>query len=294
MEAIRMLQTYSDDPLRNETVDPYSPTIRIDESEKRSVLEFVGFLTWYTLLIVCCIIPPCLAYRRRRTMDRTTILQRAYLQRMTEHVLMFGGIGMLSDDGEVGEEHRLERSRRIVNALKQTTVIVKEEDLIEKQEEDIVVAPSAPGPDAELGVTGLDLGESYAPDAGEVAITENVSAVVDMEEVSTMLQLGDTPNGQRQVPACCAICLCTYEVGDSVVVSPNQHCVHAFHVDCAVTWLSKKREPLCPCCRQEYCDADAYASQRLQLHQQQLPEQRQVDEVEGDAPVMSEEMSLGM
>jgi len=57
----------------------------------------------------------------------------------------------------------------------------------------------------------------------------------------------------RQVPNLCAICICNYEVEDSVVFSSNSACEHVFHHDCIHHWLMKQRgAPLCPCCRREF------------------------------------------
>lgn len=79
----------------------------------------------------------------------------------------------------------------------------------------------------------------------------------DVEEgdYSVMLRLHETglnANG-RVVPGICAVCLCQYEAGDNVTWSPETACQHAFHSDCIVTWLSKKEEPKCPICRQQFC-----------------------------------------
>mmetsp|Transcript_13315 Transcript_13315/g.22040 ORF Transcript_13315/g.22040 Transcript_13315/m.22040 type:complete len:305 (-) Transcript_13315:616-1530(-) len=302
MKMLRMLQNSSlpEDIygalLLNETgtippsAAPISDTL-VDSGEGRAFLEFVGFIAWYVLLIVCCIIPPCLAFRRRRVMDRSiTLHQREYLQRMTEQVIMFGSA---ATPGEVEEEYQLERSRRIVIALKATTVTVQAEHLIDKEEEDNGGGAAKPNPTSveELGEDGLNVGAaSEAGGGGGGDEASDLNHDLDLqEESSTMLQLGDVPNGNRQVPASCAICLCGYEVGDSVVISPNQHCRHCFHAECAVPWLSKKIETLCPCCRQEFCDVDAYASQR---QQQQRPTQPQTDEEEGAVPVTMETTSV--
>lgn len=306
MEISRLLQNgsmFSDDDIFNQTGSPPGMNAYRDP-EGRDFLEFVGFLAWYVLLIVCCIIPPCLAYRRRRSMDRVTIQQREYLQRMTDHVLMFGGAaGGLSDNGEVSEEYRMERSRRIMIALKATTVTVLQESLVKKEMEETSRDATPESVSKQECAIETDDALDIANDcttmksnsggkidkgiASEVPDCQNGSMLVEQEEPSTMLQLGDIPNGNRQVPASCAICLCGYDEGDSVVVSPNEHCIHAFHTECAVTWLSKKIEPLCPCCRQEFCDVDGYASQRMQLQQQLAyslsPGRQQLDEEEGAA-----------
>lgn len=60
------------------------------------------------------------------------------------------------------------------------------------------------------------------------------------------------PQG-RTVPNCCAVCLCPYEDGDSLVFSSNEECRHAFHDDCLVQWLGKMQDGTpCPCCRQTF------------------------------------------
>lgn len=84
--------------------------------------------------------------------------------------------------------------------------------------------------------------------------------------------------GPRLVPGTCSICLCEYEVGDSIVWSSNVNCQHAFHEDCILTWLTKKEEQssssgsdeeqqneaICPFCRQPFI-----AVQEIAAHQQQ-------------------------
>jgi len=84
--------------------------------------------------------------------------------------------------------------------------------------------------------------------------TEDDIYFEECEREFSHLQLStDRPNGNRMVPTACAICLCPYEVGDEVTWSPEEVCLHAFHRDCILSWLCKKREHLCPCCRQEFC-----------------------------------------
>mmetsp|Transcript_25114 Transcript_25114/g.54393 ORF Transcript_25114/g.54393 Transcript_25114/m.54393 type:complete len:376 (+) Transcript_25114:207-1334(+) len=58
----------------------------------------------------------------------------------------------------------------------------------------------------------------------------------------------------REVPASCAICLDPYRVGDIVVWSSNENCRDVFHESCIISWLTKKRNARCPCCRQQFID----------------------------------------
>jgi Ring finger domain len=60
---------------------------------------------------------------------------------------------------------------------------------------------------------------------------------------------------KRLVPNCCAVCLCPYQIDETVVWSSNVACQHAFHQDCMIDWLVKMQNGTpCPCCRQEFTD----------------------------------------
>ena len=77
---------------------------------------------------------------------------------------------------------------------------------------------------------------------------------VDEEEYAAVVRLSkDMPNGDRWIPAVCTICLCEYEPNDEISWSPESVCQHAFHKGCIIPWLSKKDDPKCPVCRQDFC-----------------------------------------
>jgi hypothetical protein len=64
---------------------------------------------------------------------------------------------------------------------------------------------------------------------------------------------------ERRVVSECAICLSSYEEGNSVVASSNPSCVHIFHSKCIEEWLICQRVSSlvddvlrCPCCRQRF------------------------------------------
>mmetsp|Transcript_17734 Transcript_17734/g.26426 ORF Transcript_17734/g.26426 Transcript_17734/m.26426 type:complete len:173 (-) Transcript_17734:417-935(-) len=100
--------------------------------------------------------------------------------------------------------------------------------------------------------SGSSLPQSRHPSLG------NYYDDVDDDNIQIRLPQSVTSNENvrpaRLVSASCAICLCQYEEGNVVVWSSKEECHHVFHQDCILTWLLKKREPLCPCCRQEFVD----------------------------------------
>ena len=51
-------------------------------------------------------------------------------------------------------------------------------------------------------------------------------------------------------PKSCPICMESYKAGDEIAWSKNEHCVHAFHLDCIVSWLMSNND--CPMCRLDY------------------------------------------
>jgi len=81
-------------------------------------------------------------------------------------------------------------------------------------------------------------------------------AVDEFAEDNGVMHLpNDKVNANRTVPSTCAICLCPYQDGEKVTWSTESNCVHCFHSSCILPWLSKREEPQCPVCRQEFCSA---------------------------------------
>lgn len=63
-----------------------------------------------------------------------------------------------------------------------------------------------------------------------------------------------TSHSTVKIPNCCAICLCSYDVGDTIIWSCDKDCVHAFHDECIIPWLVKNQSGECPCCRRQFTD----------------------------------------
>ena len=107
--------------------------------------------------------------------------------------------------------------------------------------------------DVECGCTNEDdeVCGKQDQDTG-TSLAERVSSVVDDEAAFVCLPPSPpAPNGCRIVPNCCAVCLCPYDVGETLAWSSNKSCRHAFHLDCIVEYLCKVQEVdcPCPCCR---------------------------------------------
>mmetsp|Transcript_31612 Transcript_31612/g.66054 ORF Transcript_31612/g.66054 Transcript_31612/m.66054 type:complete len:757 (-) Transcript_31612:80-2350(-) len=123
--------------------------------------------------------------------------------------------------------------------------------------------------------------EPCAQDILELAQSSSASASArfpdDDLRLSQVEQDDDFSSTQpirRPIPNQCAICLCDYEPGDTIVVSASSslrgnnddgtsvnqrgnHCPHAFHQECIVEWLVKMQDGTpCPCCRQTFVELD--------------------------------------
>jgi Ring finger domain len=204
-----------------------------NDGKPQDLVKLLSFMSLYLLLFFCCIVPPWLVYRRQRRQRLQQFRQDSILQFMQM-------LGEADSDEPVfrdAEDLRKYRLQRIQEILQHTTMVVKSENLI-RQEETV----------SEID-KGIENNHEFH-DIEENCRIENS----DDPDSAGQLRLGDDlPNGSRQVPALCIICLCRYEIGDSICISNNQMCPHVFHLDCAVTWLSKTKVTLCPCCRQDYC-----------------------------------------
>lgn len=127
-------------------------------------------------------------------------------------------------------------------------------DLVPKPEKKNPKRPASPAQQA----VDMDSDEEAPP---FTEFMEDIDLDEDGEHFAALKLSCPHPNGKnREVPPLCAICLCSYEVGDNVTFSPNVRCQHAFHKECISVWVARKKQPLCPCCRQEFCSLTSDAA----------------------------------
>ena len=105
--------------------------------------------------------------------------------------------------------------------------------------------------------TSIQPGSCDIPNDSSLQESADIEAA-DMERINDLDEIESRRlriDSSRVVPNCCAICLCPYDVGESVVWNSRVLCNHVFHLNCMIDWLTKMREGTpCPCCRQEFTD----------------------------------------
>lgn len=212
------------------------------------VFEFLGFVAWYLFLVMCCIVPTICAYQRRRRMNAEQ------QQRRRQEVQIYLTNFHFPQRMERVEEDEVILAR---DALQKTTMLVESKHLV-KRNDGSANLPTESIREEDKEDAKEETRDSEADvdvEMAEMATTEYDLYLVDdsEREFSHLTLPEDSHHGARMVPAACAICLCPYEVGDEVSWSPESECQHAFHRDCITSWLSKKRQQLCPCCRQVFC-----------------------------------------
>ena len=104
----------------------------------------------------------------------------------------------------------------------------------------------------------LDLNQNRirANSTGSSPTTAN-STNIPASSSEPTLSLAEHSNRQRTISNQCAICLCDYNKGDTLVISSNTSCPHGFHQECIIEWLVKMQEGTpCPCCRQTFVELE--------------------------------------
>lgn len=209
----------------NATFPPLDNGVRNnDGGGGRDAYEFVAFLLWYLFLVLCCVIPTCCAYRRRRLVEARLAQQQASVSRI-ERQNIFILSSLRQHNQQNTEQIRQERAEKITEKLKETTMLVREEDIVDisgEEQKDLACA--------QCSVKIVEQADNENTNVGDLAVEYDVEAA-DPESTHA-LQLKTTEaeeNTPRRVPAACAICLCPYEQEDEVTWSPKEECLHAFH-----------------------------------------------------------------
>jgi hypothetical protein len=115
---------------------------------------------------------------------------------------------------------------------------------------------------------GLGVSESPPIEALETIDLEQGSAINLV--LGRTFEHGENCCEEFAVPNCCAICLESYSVGETVVWSMNSQCNHLYHQSCIANFFAhskkKKRSCVCPTCRREFfapnCDRDEQNEER--------------------------------
>lgn len=89
----------------------------------RDAYEFVAFLLWYLFLVLCCVIPTCCAYRRRRLVEARIAQQQASVNRIERQNLFI--LSSLRQSQQNTERIREQRGTKITEKLKETTMVRK-------------------------------------------------------------------------------------------------------------------------------------------------------------------------
>jgi hypothetical protein len=198
--------------------------------------------------------------------------QQDTLQRFQQQSLYFLSNLQASAAAEHSNEQNLIqiRTELLQTELERSTMVVTEADLVAVAPALTEKIPDLPSPiqstdtSGELSIVDVE-GESSSR---LLRISRNRSMgdrnpPLSSASMSATFSGADPRTGdpaEMTVSGACTICLCPYEAGDRVSWSPltsastgTGQCTHAFHTDCITTWLSKKDEPKCPVCRQDFC-----------------------------------------
>ena len=72
------------------------------------------------------------------------------------------------------------------------------------------------------------------------------------KKTKTRVKASVCPRKQELLNAssACSICWEKYRDGETVCLSSNKHCNHAYHFDCILPWLLKRND--CPLCRRNF------------------------------------------
>ena len=258
---------------------------------RRGTYEFIAVVMWYVAIVSCCIVPTCCAYRRRRRLARRLYLQQRrymelFFQQQQEAAaaavegiettatmmggntrggnsvfiwsassgnIYYGGNEILALESLEGDIAVWERWRRLEVAMKETTFVVKEGDIIgvencdndvnnskdfdnecnQKSKEDYEGKnDNDEGQDEQINISTVLEEKDGAEDDDEKDVEQGLpstSTAIDIDEIDAELQLpiarldssslpkNDGNDSRNEtVPAMCAICICPYEIGDRV------------------------------------------------------------------------------
>jgi hypothetical protein len=216
---------------------------------------------FFFILACCCCSASCAGYVDKFINDSLSGGDAEYGDR---------ALRRMEAEKEKNKEDPEERKEKLLKSIQRNKVsmVVTEDSFVRKQNEDT-------GEETALeSTTTSSTTSDDDSDNGQIEDDESSSNHATIVNVSTVLQdiesgvaeeiylppLKNTKlskNGQgskRTIPNCCAICLCPYDVDDTIIWSCSNECNHAFHDECIIPWLVKNQNGECPCCRGQFTD----------------------------------------
>jgi len=183
----------------------------------------------------------------------------------------------MQEEEERKKEDPEVRKEKLLNSFEKNKVsmVVSEDSFVQKPDtskegnENMKDSTSSTGStmsvhsddDSDSTLSQSDDDDDQSDHGNNDTVIKNVTEVLDDiesgEPKEVYLPPSKSSDGEMKsckVPNCCAVCLCSYDVGDTIVWSSNKNCQHAFHEECIVPWLTKNQSGECPCCRCPFTD----------------------------------------
>ena len=99
-----------------------------DTHTEQDTYEFIAFVLWYLFLVLCCVVPTCCAYRRRRLVEARLAQQQSRLtqqqfelqnQQQRPNFILFDQMGARRSSERVQSV----RTEKLGDELKETTMV---------------------------------------------------------------------------------------------------------------------------------------------------------------------------
>jgi len=100
----------------------------LSRSAGRDAYEFVAFLLWYLFLVLCCVVPTCCAYRRRRLVEARIAHQQASVNRIERQNLFI--LSSLRHSQQHTDQIQEQRGEKLKEKLRYCTLVRRRLDVL--------------------------------------------------------------------------------------------------------------------------------------------------------------------